>query len=123
MRITPLLIATALVFVTSITAAAQGGGGRGRLTASCNISEEPIIPDGSGATEQQMVAAQSAMKAFIADGETYIECLKKVEADSDEELSPEYKASLVTSHNAMVDAMQEIADQFNAAVRAYKAAN
>ena len=125
MRITPLLIATALVFIAPIAAAAEGGGGGGRggPAANCSIPEEPVIPEGGNSSEQEMVAAQGAMKAFIADGETYIECLKNAEANSDEELSPEYQASMVASHNAMVDAMQGIADKFNVAVRAYKAAN
>ena len=114
MRLTPLLITTALVLIAPFAAAAEGGGGGpGGLAAHCLVPEEPVTPNGIRATEQEMIAAQGAMKAFIADGESYIECLNKAEADNDEELTPEYKASLVASHNAMVDAMQGIADRFN----------
>ncbi len=125
MRKTSLLVAATLIFIAPVIALADGGGsGRsGGSTASCNVPEEPTIPNGKGTSEQEMIAAQGAMKGFIADGETYIECLTEAEASGGEELSAEYRASLVASHNAMVDAMQGIADRFNTAVRAYKASN
>jgi len=70
---------------------------------------------------EQMVAAQQAMKSFLADGDIYIECLKEAEANFAEKLTPEHQASLVASHNGMVEAMEGVANKFNEAVRAYKA--
>ena len=81
------------------------------------------MPDGATASKEEMISANQAVKKFVAETEAYVECVDAEEAKlSEEELTPEIHESYVTRHNAAVDAMQTIADQFNGAIRAYKAA-
>ncbi|RMF97873.1 MAG: hypothetical protein D6727_04500 [Gammaproteobacteria bacterium] len=90
---------------------------------ACPYPEDVDIPDGSAATEQEMLAAQKQVKAYIADMEAYLKCLDEEEAALGEEVTPEQRALHVSRHNAAVDAMEQVAAQFNEQIRAYKSVN
>ena len=72
--------------------------------AGCSKPAAPNLPDPDTAVTPEMVKAKREVKAYLAAAEKYLECVK-----------------ITSKHNAMVDEMQEVADGFNAAVRAYKA--
>src|SRR5690606_8510725 len=46
----------------------------------CTRPPAPAIPSGAAATQEDMIAAQSAVKKFLADSETFRNCLQAQEA-------------------------------------------
>jgi hypothetical protein len=95
----------------------------GHAYAECIIPAAPIVPDGNVASEDELVAAQNAMKAFQDSLAEHRVCLATEEAtfDEDTEGLVELKAALSDQYNASVDAEEKLADEFNAAVRSFKA--
>jgi len=89
----------------------------------CPYPEEVKIPDGSSATEDEMLDSQRRVKAYIAALEDYTKCLDREAAALGDDETPEQKAIHAQRHNAAVAAMEQAADQFNAQIRAYKSAN
>lgn len=96
--------------------------------AECVYPEQNVeMPDGTTATQQEMVDAQKAVKAYIADMEAYLACLKEehvaaaAEAgDVDEGVAAKRDAMFTKRHDAAVDQMHLIGARFNEQVRAYK---
>jgi hypothetical protein len=79
----------------------------------------PEIPDGATATLEQMTAGQASVKAFVAAGQQYLQCLAAT-IDS-KERSAEERNAAIGRHNAMVSAMEQTAADFNSQIRAFKA--
>jgi len=83
----------------------------------------PQIPDGKTATSEQMVDAQKAVKDYVSKMEAYIACLDTEAAGTGDQPVTEAQQHIhVEKHNAAVDEMQNVADKYNAEVRAYKSA-
>ena len=80
------------------------------------------IPNGSTATMEEMVAAQTSYKAYNADMNAYLECLNNELALVSEDLDiyPDIKKHSDSKHDAAVDVLTKAIDEWNAAVRAYK---
>ena len=82
-----------------------------------------VIPNGATATMENMVAGQTNFKSYNADMETYLDCLdnemSKISKSHDN--YQEIQSLSDNKYNAAVDQLSEAADQWNAAVRAYKA--
>lgn len=102
------------------------------FAAECSRpSTAPSIPDGSAASRDEMIAANKAIKDYVAATNAFIACVDAEEsaAAAKEAAQPKadnakiakIHAQYVPLHNAAVDDLQKIADQFNAAVRAFKA--
>lgn len=99
----------------------------------CVNPETPSIPDGASSTMEQMVAGQKAVKAFQTANLEYMACLEptltaaNVKADTgsakEKAAAKEAYDEVETIYNAAVSAEEEVAGQFNAAIREYKAAN
>lgn len=87
--------------------------------ADCDLPVEPQIPDGTGASLDAMVAGQTAVREFMASSEMYLECLNDI--IDEEDLSDEQHATTVREHNRMVTVMEQLAEEFNAQVRAFRA--
>ena len=100
------------------------------IYADCTAPNNDVkIPDGATATKDEMLAAQHAIKENDAAIATFSECLRaeqdaKVAAGGDKltdadklKISTEY----VNRQNVEVEKLQKLADQFNVALRAYKA--
>lgn len=87
--------------------------------ADCPLPGQPEIPDGAVASLDVMVEAQAAMRDFMAASENYLECLNDIIDEKD--LSDEQHAKTVREHNRMVSVMEQLAEAFNAQVRAYRA--
>jgi hypothetical protein len=70
-----------------------------------------------------MVDAQKTVKEYVTKMEAYIACLdEESKKPREEPLTDAEQKIHVQRHNAAVDAMQALADQYNAEVRAYKTA-
>ncbi len=94
--------------------------------AACAQSSAPIIPDGNVASKDELIAAQKAYKDFDANIQSFRECLLKekemLEAQglTPEELEQKLAANLAAD-NAAVEKLVMVAEEFNKAVRAFKA--
>lgn len=96
--------------------------------AACSRESAPEIPDGGTATKEAMLAAKGALTTYLASGDAYLACMQKdidattARGDMEAEAKNAAIAELTTQYNGAVDEMQATGDKFNAAVRAYKAA-
>ncbi len=96
--------------------------------AECVYPEQDVeMPEGTTATQEEMIAAQKAVKTYMADMEAYLTCLKKELAasaadaeDMDEEAAARREAMFTKRHDAAVDQMHLVGARFNEQVRAYK---
>ncbi|MDH3977970.1 MAG: hypothetical protein OEU86_05590 [Gammaproteobacteria bacterium] len=102
--------------------------------ARCNYPETVLIPDGATATYEQMNDAQAKVKQYMADMETYLDCLQRQEADAqlqrqamvtdpDMSMINTTNLPLERERNSALNAMESLATRFNEQVRAYKIAN
>ncbi len=101
--------------------------------AECERSEAPGIPDGSKATEQEMIEGQQNLKAYMAATETYLTCIDneekaamEVEAKATEPAPEEEKVERLAAHtstyNKAVQEMEAKAAEFNEQLKAYREA-
>ncbi len=84
----------------------------------CKAPPAPEIPDGASASTEQMVAAQTRMKAFVLDGQAYIKCVDAV-ADAKDRPTTDRNAA-IGEHNRMVGELERSAADFNDQLRAFK---
>lgn len=91
--------------------------------AECAIPEVVAVPNGETADEDEMIAGQKQVKQYMANMQAYLDCIDAESAAIGEEQTDEQRAAHVQMYNAGVDAMESLAAQFNAQVRAYKANN
>jgi peptidyl-prolyl cis-trans isomerase A (cyclophilin A) len=84
----------------------------------CDEPQAPQVPDGSKATMEEMIAGQTAVREFVADGELYLACLAEV--IDDEEKPTEQRNAAIAAHNRMVTAMEETAERFNGEIRRFR---
>ncbi len=101
------------------------------LSASAETCEKPYkveVPKGANVDKAALIATQKQIKTYMAEGDAYLECLLKEEKNmavavmSDEAIEEERELR-TRRHNAMVDEMHLVGEEFNTQVRAYKAAN
>ena len=98
--------------------------------ADCTYPAAPTpIPDGNSATLAQMLSTQKAVQAYNEQMNAYLSCIQ-LERDSrvaqvGDKLTKQQKQELeaieVQKHNAAVDQLHAVADQFNAQVKIFKA--
>jgi len=135
---TKLALTALLAFGISTSAIADGHGAKATETipkptvaadpsvTECKESTAPIIPDGNVASQDELLAAQKAYKVFQDQVIDYRECLLVLEANMKEmnldpkELEAKLAANLAAD-NASVDKLESVAEEFNVAVRAFKA--
>jgi hypothetical protein len=96
---------------------AQAGGAQ--AIGDCRPPGAREIPDGATATTEQMVAAQTRIKAFVRDGQAYVKCVDAV-ADDKERATSDRNAAIV-EHNRMVGELERAAADFNEQIRTFKA--
>jgi len=96
----------------------------GPALADCAAPDGTVqIPDGSMATREEMIAAQKAVVAYDAAVKTYTDCLaqeqqQKLDAGGDKVKLQKHYAEL---NNSQVEKVQQLADKFNAELKAFKA--
>jgi hypothetical protein len=85
------------------------------------------IPDPSCATRGELLATQESLKAFDAAMSDYLKCIdEEYQNDaSQKDLTKERRRELSNEYarrrDAAIEAVQQLAERFNAAVKAYKA--
>ena len=98
--------------------------------ADCTYPRAPAqLPDGNTATLDQMLAGQKAVNGYNEQMMAYLSCIKlerdNAEGQAGANLSKKQKQELdaieIQKHNAAVDQLHAVADQFNAQVKIFKA--
>jgi opacity protein-like surface antigen len=99
--------------------------------ADCTYPQAPSqLPDGNTATLAQMLAAQKAVSSYNQEMTAYLSCIElerdsRVATQAGAQLTPQQKQQIqaieIQKHNAAVDQLHAVADQFNAQVRIFKA--
>lgn len=90
---------------------------------ACENPSMVTVPDGATSTMDQLLAAQTDVKTYMAAMEEYLACLNDELEAAGEDAPAEFKSLMVTRHNSAVTEMEAVAAQFNQQVQAYKAAN
>jgi len=98
--------------------------------ADCAYPPAPgHLPDGSTATLKEMLAAMQQVASYNKQMEAYLSCIQ-LERDSrvaqagatlTKAQKQELEAIEIQKHNAAVDQLHSVADQFNAQVKIFKA--
>ena len=92
--------------------------------SACNYPKINInIPNGAKATMEEMVAAQSSFKAYNTDMDAYLVCLddELSKISEDFEGYEDIKRISDDKYNAAIDQLTKAAEEWNQAVRGYKA--
>lgn len=95
--------------------------GPGLAAAACDYPPEVAIPDGNSASEEDMRAANAAVREYMAQVEAYLACLDDEEKALGDTVTDEQKKVHTARHNAAVDALNTVAGRFNEQVRLHKA--
>ena len=96
---------------------------------ACDVPVAPPTPDGGSATLEDMIAAQAEVKAFQAANTEYLECVddlmasERASVEEGDKSAEERFALAAADYNAAVSREEQVAADFNTAIRAYKAAN
>ena len=80
-------------------------------------SSKLVIPDGSAATQEDMVKASNDVKTFQARANGYLECLERKFTVIN---SPEARTEHNRRHNVAVERMEAVAGRFNTELNAYR---
>jgi hypothetical protein len=95
--------------------------------AECIYPKAPgSAPNGSTATEAEMIAGMSAFKKYDGEVTAYLSCLdleaktRMTEVADKPDQIKQIKAMSDKKHNAAIDELQAHAEEFNAQLRAYK---
>ncbi len=98
------------------------------LGLACEYPERPTLPDGGTASKDEMIAAQSAVKAFLAAIDEYLTCIEQEEKDAiaaldnpDEETIKRRDELLSKRFDAANEEKFLFGEQWNQQVRAYNA--
>ena len=93
---------------------------------ACEYPERPALPEGGTATKQEMIAAQTAVKAFLASIDEYLDCIEQEEKDAiaamdnpDEETIKRRDELLSKRFDAANEEKFLFGEQWNQQVRAY----
>lgn len=113
--ISKTLIASSIALSLGLSAATSA--------QECELPNSPIIPDGNVASMDELLAAKEAFTAYQSNIEVYRDCLitKESEIDAESETAQAEKDAILELDGASVDKLKSVGDEFNKAVRAFKA--
>ena len=87
---------------------------------TCTAPTAPTIPDGSTASEEQLIETVTAIKAYQDEQNAYRQCLATEESSLGESITPEQKGALLQSYNDSVAQEEQVVAAWNEALRAFK---
>jgi hypothetical protein len=95
---------------------------------ACEYPERPALPDGTTAAKEDMIAAQTTVKDFLAKVDEYLLCIEQEEKDAiaamedpDEETIKRRDELLQKRFDAANEEKFLFGEQWNQQVRAYNA--
>ena len=89
----------------------------------CAEPEAPSIPDGSAASEQELVNTVAAFKYYQQELIDFRECLTTYEEELGEAITPQQKRRVLRDYNESVETEEDLAVELNESIQEYKAAN
>ncbi|MCC5885266.1 MAG: hypothetical protein JJT88_02410 [Gammaproteobacteria bacterium] len=98
----------------------------GALGAQANLGDceppgaSPTVPDGAVAAEEALAEASGEVRGFVARTQDYLACLEAREAELGADITARAQSEIVTTYNAAVETMQEVAENFNEQVRRFR---
>jgi len=108
---TPIITATIFILATS------------NINAECNYPKKNfVIPSGSSATEAEMIEIMGKVKIYQEDLGSYRGCLEDElkQVSPDLEAFADIEAMMTAKFNASVEDEEMLAEDWGAAVRAFK---
>lgn len=98
----------------------------------CQAPESvPNVPDGSNASKEEMVHAQSAIHAYLQQAQQYVDCVDEnedvgkielIHMDEDDRKARIRELNEARHHrNAVVESMQKLAKDFNTEIEKFQA--
>jgi len=99
------------------------------LQAECAYPKDVVIPDGAASTYEEMRDSGMFIKEYIAEMETYLECLEQEDSAranapaGEDELSGEDEQLRTRRRHAAIDAMESVTARFNEQVGTFKKVN
>ena len=101
--------------------------GAAPVLAECVYPKAPgSAPNGSTATEAEMIAGMTAFKKYDSEVTAYLNCLdleaktRMTEVADKPDQMKQIKAMSDKKHNAAIDELQARAEEFNSQLRAYQ---
>jgi len=98
-------------------------GGFAGSTLACDYPRLVAVPDGANSTIEQMVAAQESVRTYMEGMDTYLTCVNGELDAAGDDAPEEFKAIMVSRHNAAVAEMEAVAASFNDQIAAFREAN
>ena len=99
------------------------------ISLACDYPERPTLPNGGTAAKEDMIAAQSAVKGFLAAVDEYLTCIEQEEKaaieamdNPDEETIKRRDDLLAKRFDAANEEKFMFGEQWNQQVRAYNEA-
>lgn len=94
------------------------------MAAECILPAAPQIPAGATASEDDMLAASQAVKAYQAELTKFRGCLsvEREAIEGTEEADNDARKALNERYNGSIDTEETVATAFNAQIRVYNAA-
>lgn len=89
----------------------------------CSVPDAPTIPDGSTATEQELVNTVGLFKTYQAELVEFRDCLTEYEEELGDDITDEQNAAMVQQYNSSVDTEEALAGELNEAIQAFRAAS
>ena len=97
--------------------------GNAMSALACDPPAEINIPPGDEATLDEMLAAQTGVREYLAAMEVYLVCMDGEIEALGEETSEEDRTAMVEQYNTGVDRMEEVAADFNEARQQFQEAS
>ena len=113
------------VFSTSVCCLLFAGAGAAYAADTCgDAPEAPKLVDGATATMESLVANSAEVKKFIAAADSNLDCREAFTKSADfKAMSHDDQVAYSTVLAKLLKARNDIGDQFNAQVTAYKQAH
>jgi hypothetical protein len=115
-----------MVFHRNLIASAiflTGMAGFSGVTLAADCGEAPVAPelaDGTTATMDELIANSEAVKSFIADADTYLDCREDLmKSDEFKMMEEAVRASYVTATSELLDIRNSISEDFNEQVKIF----
>jgi hypothetical protein len=81
------------------------------------------VPVGESATMDEMLAAQTEVKTYMENMETYLACLNEELDAAGDDTGETFRTLMVTRYNTAVVELESVAATFNEQLQAYRAEN
>lgn len=93
------------------------------VALACDYPPLVAVPDGEAASIDEMVAAQQSVRTYMEAMDAYLNCVNGELQAAGDDAPEEFKAIMVSRHNAAVEEMEMVAASFNDQIAAFREAN